>query len=277
MFSLSKGLPIAIVRGGSSNGQVIHLIKDLTPEEKLLDDGHRTVTIKDEGKMVPLPNEQNHDTLYVAAPTEAGKTTYLANYIREYMVTFPGKPVIVISSLPEDKPLDDLGVKRINLKDKSLIDKPLSIKELRGKLVVFDDADAIEDPLIRKDMANLLDQVIKIGRIKSAEDMSVLERRYGDIDVLVTSHQIMNYKATREILNEATAITFFPQAGSSYHIEQLLKRYIGLSRDNIERVFALDSRWVTVSKRYPNYILYEKGCYILKREVSKKSLRKVNK
>ncbi len=277
MFSLSKGLPIAIVRGGSSNGQVIHLIKDLTPEEKLLDDGHRTVTIKDEGKMVPLPNEQNHDTLYVAGPTEAGKTTYLANYIKEYMITFPGKPVIVISALPHDKPLDDLGVKRINLKDKSLIERPLSIKELRGKLVVFDDFDSIEDPMIRKDMAELLDQVIKIGRIKSLENLSTLERRYGDIDVLVTGHQLMNYKATREILNEATSITMFPNAGSSYHIEQILKRYIGLSKENIERIFALESRWVTIGKRYPNYVLYERGAYLLKREVSKKNLRKVNK
>lgn len=261
MFSFEHGLPVAIINGGDHDRTIIYLIKNPTKDE--LNKDFKKITLDSDGKLIPLPNCQNHDTIYVAAPTEAGKTTYVANYIKMYMELFPGKPIIVISSLSEDKPLDDLGVKRIDVNDSDLIDNPLKVEDLQGSLVVFDDYDSIEDKNIRKSMIELLDKLIKRGRIKSSDELSVEDRRMGDIDVVITSHSILNYKATREILNESTAVTFFPSSGSSYQIEQYLTRYCGLSKKQAQEIMAIDSRWITIYKRYPMYLLHEKGCFIM--------------
>lgn len=272
MFSFTHGLPIAVVKGGENNKSIVYLIKNPTKDE--LDEDYKIVTLECDGKFIPLPNCENHDTILVAAPTEAGKTTYVANYIKMYMEMFPGKRIIVVSSLPEDKPLDDLGVERIDVTDPSYAEDPLKVEDLQSCLVVFDDYDSIEDKAIRQTMIELLDKLIKRGRIKSSKELTQEERRFGDIDVVITSHQIMNYKSTREILNESTAVTFFPSAGSSYQIEQYLTRYCGLSKLQAKDIMAIDSRWVTIYKRYPMYVLYEKGCHIMNKKITSSDLKK---
>jgi hypothetical protein len=261
MFSFNDGLPVAIVRGGKSDSTIIYLDKDGKESKSMVD--MKELSLKDEGKFEHLPNTHNHEICFVAGPSGSGKTTYVANYIRNYQKLYPKKDVFVLSALRADKPLDDLGVKRIDLSDPELLENPLNVEDFRGSLVVYDDFDSIGDKKIQEQVRDLLDQTIQIGRIKSSDGLTVTESREGDIDVLIAQHQLFDSKKTKLILVEATSVTFFPSSGSTYQIESFLKRYAGLKPDAIDRIFSLDGRWVTLFRRYPQHIMSEKQMYLL--------------
>ncbi len=46
-------------------------------------------------------------------------------------------------------------------------------------------------------------------------------------------------------------------------MKYLFEQYIGLSKDNIQKIRHLNSRFVTLIKSYPNVILSEHEAYVL--------------
>jgi len=100
-------------------------------------------------------------------------------------------------------------------------------------------------------------------KVQTLRDSLLKRGRHEDISVVVTNHLLTNYKETRTILNEVNSITFFPKSGSSHGIQYMLKTYVGLAAKQIQRIFTLPSRWITVYKHYPMYVVYEKGIYLL--------------
>ena len=169
-----------------------------------------------------------------------------------YKKYFPKRPIWVLSRLFEDETLDKHNVRRINLDDK-LLKYPLSAKDLvkgDGALVIFDDIDTIPDKEINKEVHRVRDDLLEVGR-------------HDNISVISTGHQLMDYKKTRNLLNEASAITMFPKSGSQYHITRFLKTYCGLNTSQTKKILDLPSRWVTIYKNYPNYVLYSTGAILL--------------
>jgi hypothetical protein len=283
MLSLADGLPVAKIKGGPDDGVIIHLKKPqlrLSATHIIKADKNESSSVELEdnncGIMRPIANSEHHEILYVCGPSGSGKSTYIGNYVKSYKQVFPKKRIVVISGVHKDKPLDDIeGIKRLDVTDETLIDNPLVVDDFRGEnygsLVIFDDFDSITDKKIREAVFDFLDRLLKTCRIHTDEKLSMKQRRNLDIDVMVTGHQIFNYKATREIINELTSITIFPQAGNSYQITQFLKRYMGLDLKNIDRIYEIGeiSRWVTLYRQFPQWVLYEKGCYMLKRKIRK--------
>jgi hypothetical protein len=267
MFNFKSGLPVARVVGGASDKTIIYLQKD--PKGDVTDD-EKMIRILDDGVLQPLPNIQAHETLFIAGPTESGKTTYGAKYAKEYKKQFPEKKIVVFSSIDADKPLDDLNPIRIDVTDPEIVENPIEVSEFQddgvGSLLVFDDYDSIKDKQIRGAVNDLLEESIKRGRIKSADKLTQDERRLGDLDIVVMGHQLLNYKATRELLNEATSVTLFPAAGSTGQIEQFLKRYMSLNKKMSQRILTLPSRWITIYKRFPNFVMWEKGVFLLSKK-----------
>jgi len=86
-----------------------------------------------------------------------------------------------------------------------------------------------------------------------------------DITIVITNHLVIpnENKLARTIMNEIQSLTFFPQAGSNAQVEYALKKYFGLGKNQLNKIFDIKSRWVTVSKKYPMYVMYERGCFIL--------------
>ena len=121
------------------------------------------------------------------------------------------------------------------------------LEKLAGSLLVFDDIAKLA-PLVLIKVMRLLDEAMHDGR-------------HNNIYIIVTSHMITDYKATRSILNEATSVTFFPMVNQK-QTENFLKSYGGFLTKQIREVKALDTRSCTFFKGYPTIILYDHGVYL---------------
>jgi len=210
-----------------------------------------TEFIIDDGSLEPMPNLRNErDVLFVAGPSGSGKSTYIGKYIKNYKMTFPKNDVVVISKVVKDPAFDKFKPIRIEISEENIIDNPINVSEFKDCLVVFDDIDTITDNRLLKAVQKLRDDCMEIGR-------------HDRVSVAATSHLLMNYKLTRGMINEAQTVTFYPRSGSSYQINNFLKAYGGLNKDQIQRIMDLPSRWVTLHKNYPAYVFYEKGAYMI--------------
>jgi hypothetical protein len=240
LFSLTSGKKVAKIKGGENDGKYIYLS----------DKGVNEIKIPD-GIVQILPNNDIVEKIYISAPSGAGKSTFVGNWMKEYKKIHKEDPIYLFSSVDEDKPLDKHNPIRIELDDE-LLDEPLEPVELEKSLVVFDDTDTIRQKEIRSYLASLRDHLLEVGR-------------HYKIRLLITSHLLSNYAHTRRILNEATSVVVFPRAGTgTYHIKSFLKTYCGFDSIQTKKFITLPSRWVLINRGYPQYVIYEKGCYIPK-------------
>lgn len=216
--------------------------------------GERPSYIGDEikllrGEMIPMPNIDTRDCLYICGQSGSGKSTYASMYIKSYKTLWPDKEVYLFSRVAEDEVLDELNPTRVRI-DESIADDPFSADEFRDCLCVFDDIDTISNNKIRNALVKFIDDLLEVGR-------------HTKTYVVRIAHLTTDYKATRKILNECTSITLFPKYSSYRPIEYVLKEYFGMRPKQIEKLMQLPSRWITLYKNFPNVVMYKKGAYIL--------------
>ena len=204
------------------------------------------------GKLQPIPRKDIVEKTYISAPSGAGKSTWCGKYIGHFLKMFKDDELYVFSTIKEDKVLDKHDPIRITL-DESIINDPIAPEEIENSLCIFDDVDTIINPRVRASIVGLRDWLLEQGR-------------HFNVRMLNTSHILMNYKKTQRLLNEATAVVFFPKASSAYHIKRYLKVYAGLDNKQIRKIMNLPSRWVALYRTYPMYVMYEKGVYLLNNE-----------
>lgn len=216
-------------------------------QEDIIDSFKNGIRLKKGEKMVPLPNKHVVEKVYVTGISGAGKSHWSSRWLVEYFKMFKDDEYFLISTVDDDKVLDDLNPVRIPLNDSILEIRP---EELRNSVVMFDDTDSIRDKPLRKAVGAFRDNLLEIGR-------------HFNTRMLITSHLVFNFHHTRRVLNEATSIVFFPGAGSTYQIRRFLKVYAGLDPNQIKKILNLPSRWVVLHRTYPNFVLYEKGVYML--------------
>lgn len=207
--------------------------------------------IFDDGIVQPLPRFNKTERCFIAGQTECGKTHYCKKYLEQLVKVHPEKNVYVFSDVEKDPELEGIeNLVRFRIDEEVLNKKPIQPEKFKDSICVFDDIDSIQNEKVYKYIQNLRDSILRRGR-------------HENISCIVTSHLITNYKDTRIILNECNSITIFCRSGSTYGINYLLKKYIGLGKDEIRKIINLPSRWVTIYKNHPQYVLYEKGIYIL--------------
>ena len=207
------------------------------------------------GTVEPVPNAEKDDdgsyiadTTFVAGPQGVGKSHFISKYIANDKIHYPKKDVIIFSNFEEDKPLDKFKPMRVKIDDK-LIEKPIKKEECKNSITVFDDIDTMA-PKLAQACRMLRDDFLQCGRKEN-------------IKVLATSHQLMNYMKTRDLLNSCNKIVIFPRGTSPYHTTRLLKEYVGLDKNSIKYILKLPSRWIMIDKTYPSYALHENGAVLL--------------
>ena len=233
--------PIAII----NDDEYIHIVD----KKKSRSMGEQEIEFDKDIELVPFPKNESQ-RLYVSGPTGSGKSTYCSKYIKNYLRLPCNKNnrFFIFSDVETDDILDKLKPIRVRL-DEQLKD-PIEPSVLKDSIILFDDIDSTPNKQVKKCVETLRDGLMTRGR-------------HENITTLCTSHLMTNYRETRVVLNEASHITFFPRCGNSYAIDLVLKKYCGLSKEQTEKAMNLDSRWVTICKVYPMYVLYSHGVYLL--------------
>ena len=227
----------------SEEEEIINNILNKTDSKGLKD-----IKIKS-GDFVPLPNLKERQTFYISGPSGCGKSSFISQYLSVFKRMRPKLKLVLFSEKSEDPVLDKFHPMRIKI-DEELLEDPIDpLVELKNCVVVFDDVDSISKKSIKSNIYNLMNTCLKVGRSYN-------------IYTLITTHLMSNYAETRHFISESEFIVLFKQ-GTKYFIEQFLKKYLGFSQKQITQLLNLPSRWYCIHKNIPQYILYEKGCYLL--------------
>lgn len=277
MFSYSGNNPIAKIVGGDLDGEIIYLN---TEENKPCcrrcskrcrrkpccggcnmccdnedDEIGKDFHLPDYSILQPLMNVNQRSVNYIAGPAGSGKSTYASSIIERYKKIFPEKEFFIFSrtDAKNDPALTKLGGMQVPISEK-LVTDPIDIeKELTGGCVIlFDDCNTIQNPKFKKAIDDLMSDIMEVGRKM-------------DISIIITNHLVIpnERKMARTVLNEMQTLTVFPKSGSSQQISYCLKTYFGLTKKQIDHILTLPSRWVTICKMYPMFVMHEKGAYIL--------------
>jgi energy-coupling factor transporter ATP-binding protein EcfA2 len=240
---------IAKVIGGKLDKQKLYVVN---PKHSKKYQTGKTVIVED-GILQPIPNIKTREIPYVAGPSGSGKSTWASKFAELYHKLHPDNEIYIFSRVAKDPAFDKLHPVRVPV-DESLVADPIDIMEEieDHDLVIFDDCDTITDDKVKKAISKVKNDILETGRHKN-------------ICCIVTSHLINgnDRKDSRTILNECHNLTIFPASGGAYGIKYALKNYWGMGAKDIDKIMKLPSRWVTISKNYPQYVLYEKGSYIL--------------
>jgi hypothetical protein len=214
------------------------------------------VTFKTEKKLTPLPDLTGRFVSYIAGPSGSGKSTVASEMAQQFKNVFPNKPVYIFSRTDSRKDPAFAKLKPIQVTiDESLIENPIDITEEiseNGCLMIFDDCGTINNDKLRKEIEKLISDAMEVGRKL-------------DCNLIITNHLILpnDKKFARTVMNELTVLTVFPKCGSAQQIKYALKTYWGLNNKQIDDILAIKSRWLQISKSYPQYILWENGAKIL--------------
>lgn len=274
----ASGTPIAVVSGGKHDSSIIRLSTDQKPEcapeiqtaafESTLETvknlskrdrnallralaaatcGSKAIEVAD-GMVIVTPSLESERVL-IAGKSGSGKSTIAALYMYEYLRMFPDRRIILISRHDGEKAYARVKHQQLPLESFATDEEPLELTDLANSLIVFDDTDNLQDKQIAESVKRLNEDLISNGR------------KYG-IHVVTIVHQLMNYKATRNLILEANKVFVFP-AGAAHQVRQFLEKYGGLEPDAIKKIFKLQSRWVMLSQTVPQYVVYEHGAYIV--------------
>lgn len=247
-FSIEEGTPLCVIRGGDSDGEIIFVTQEDSSKSKVVKN-HPVRKIKvSDGKFQHIPNDKVR-VLYVSAPSGSGKSTYVAEYAKLFKKLYPDCRIILFSRIDNDPAFDDLCYKKIILTDE-LAENPLQLEEATpGSLIIFDDIDTISNKRLLHSILNFQSQLLEMGR-------------HSRIGCIITSHLINGVirNQTKTIMNEMQSLTVFPQSGSVKQIRYVLEQYFGFTRDQIDKVLKMDSRWITIFKNYPQILMSEKSC-----------------
>ena len=250
LLKKNEPIPSDLIKSDRDLYDSIKMIRDKSSKI-----GKKEFKIHDDGILQPLPRFDKTERCYIAGQSESGKSYYIGQYLEQLIKVFKNKKIYVFSDVEQDPSIDDVFKGKKNMirfsLDAELLDKdPIEPKLFKDSICVFDDIDSIQNPKILKYVQTLRDSILKRGR-------------HENITCLITSHLLTNYKDTRIILNECNNIVLFCRAGSTYSIKYFLQKYIGLDKNEIHKVLNLPSRWVSINKNANQYVLYEKGAFII--------------
>jgi hypothetical protein len=213
-------------------------------------EGSKDVILK-QGTFVPIPDiHRERNSYYIFGPAGSGKSYFTSSVLKQWAKLNPKGEIFLFSQLFEDPILDKIPhLKRIDVN--TLADDPVDVYDIpEGSFVVFDDVDSIQNKKVLEAIEALESSIHQIGRKLH-------------INIIKTSHLGSNGLKTRLVLSESQYIVVYPSSGSWHQIQYILKTYVGLSNKDLAKIKSLRSRWVCVSKCFPQYVLSENECYLV--------------
>jgi hypothetical protein len=238
------------------------LIKEHQGKEFFLDDGGRLQLIPNPGKLDDAGNyEFIRDKIFIAAPTGSGKTVFACNFLKEFQEMFPERDVIIFAKNPRDKTIaraitDGLIPKIIDMEEKDPETEQRTVysitpESLANSITLFDDVAFMEDSNLATFLTKLINKVLGIGR-------------HEDTSIVLTGHIVNAGQKTKFTLSEATYITLFHRGGVGRSIEYFMREYMGIRDPRMrDRILNVPGRWICFHTHYPQFVMYETGCFLL--------------
>ena len=87
--------------------------------------------------------------------------------------------------------------------------------------------------------------------------------RHYNTNIISVSHNMLVGNTNSSSKTEMTGIFLYPGHNQPHQTREFLKKYVGLSKVQIEEIMKLRSRWVYVSSNSPNYYISQKICKLL--------------
>jgi Cdc6-like AAA superfamily ATPase len=243
----SQGTPIAIIKTNKTKKPPIicvddkHVAHHSFPEFQL--------PHEDEFQQIPNPLTERSIS-YVTGASGSGKSYYIKNYANEFKKMYPKRDIYLFSSISDDSSIDKVkGLKRVKLSPELLQDE-ITAEDFKNSLVIFDDCDCITDKKMKQKVQAIQNSILETGR-------------HFNVFCCISSHLPCAGNETKRTLNEAHSITFFPHSLGGRSLKYLLESYLGLDKEQIQKIKSTPSRWVTVIKTYPQVVLTEKEIYTI--------------
>lgn len=199
------------------------------------------------GMLRKLPVD-DHEVIFVTGPPKCGKSHWVNEYVKAYIQMFK-RDVHLFTRLEQDDTLNAEMYNRIPITNE-LPENPFKLEDFANSLVIFDDIESSEFKKGTEYVYNLLDDMILNGR-------------HHNINVIFCNQMCRLGKKTRRVLACLTMLVIYPSSGETYQSEHLLKEYCGFSKSQINEIFNIKSRWVAYSRPKPQYIMYERGIYMM--------------
>ena len=237
--------------------------EEVTPDKKKRE---AFITKEKEAELFPYfakVEEQNH-RLMITGASGSGKSTVIGRILDQLVKNkprpteedirqgeLPGQ-IIIFSAIDKDPPLDKprRGIEplRMDLTNSDILE--LDWEDFKQSIVIFDDIEFYHNKKVNKKLLDL----------RSA----MFERsRHAETDLISVSHLALSGAVNRTVKSEMTGLFVFPQHTQSHQIKQMLKIYLGLNEDQIQRIISLPSRYVFISNHSPHYVVYRYGVYLL--------------
>lgn len=265
--------PIAYISGGELDGNIVYLKDDdeelsmsETDSEDSYEDeyndgdrenGFKRIKIR-HGRMIPIPSAERF-VKYIVGMSGSGKSTLISKIVNLYHKLYPHNDIYLFS-LKDYDPVFELFekkgiIKRIIL-DETLLDiDPKNVVDANdNSLMIFDDVDSMAEinPAIMRKINAVRKYIMELGRA-------------ANVSIIIASHDInhigMNRDFSRKVMNEMHDMTFFNKTADPHQLEYCLTKYFKMTPNDIRILKNYKrSRWTTISKQYPKYILREKDC-----------------
>jgi hypothetical protein len=242
------GRLIARVKGGKYNGKLIYV-------DENEDDGYDEISAPKDGKIVPIIDTDFGSLIYVAGIKGSGKSHFTSQWCQNAIKEFyPNDRVFLVT--PVNNKADDECFKGLNpLRcDLEAVEALFSLtpKDFEDSFVIFDDWDSIQNGYAAAAIMKLIEKLLGLARQEN-------------IKMVITNHQISDYKRTKYILSEANAVVLYPKSGDTGAIKDYLSKKMGLEKPVVKKILSIKDRWLLISKRYPMYVLTESEIFIIKR------------
>lgn len=191
----------------------------------------------------------NRLTMFVAGAQGCGKSYFIANTVKQLLMTRPQRPVVLFTGLDEkDANFDGLPIRRVSL-DKI---EQVTLDKLRfggrGSICIFDDVDRIRDKTQHQAVQRLAMEILSNGRDHTTQ------KGIADIDIIISNHELNDYRRTKYILSDCQYVVLFPGATTHMQMDIILRK-IGTSAECAEQIKASASRSVIIHKNYPLYFI----------------------
>jgi len=243
----NQGQPIAIVKTTRAKKPPLLSVDDKKSAHTNFNEFH--LNEEDQFQAIPDPNTER-TILYISGKSGSGKSYYCKEYVKEYQKLYPKNSIYLFSSLNEDPTIDEIkNLKRIKLTP-DLLEEDLKAEDFKNSLVIADDVDCLTDKKMLKCVNKILDSILQTGR-------------HTKTSLLITSHVACNASATKMILNEAHQITMFPSTMGNRNLKYLLDSYLGLDKEQIKKVKSLKTRWVTITRSYPQVVYSQHDAFVV--------------